>query len=177
MVDPLGEPTRPEVRSSEHFSHDQGSSGSPKELATIAGSGGQGSHLFRLGSYVTGLYGASGPLQIIRELESHCSEQQHWDTREQIDFAEYSLRGYGSNLELISGGISGAETETEAPEKKRKEAPKKPTPENKKQKVTKQTSPEKQQIDDSTKVISSLISQSGPKATQQELDLLKNTLL
>ena len=58
--DPLGEPTRPEVRYSEHFSHDQGSSGRPKELATIAGSGGQGSQLFGLGSYVTGLYGASG---------------------------------------------------------------------------------------------------------------------
>ena len=45
--DTLGEPTRPEVRSSEHFSDDQGSSGRPKELATIAGSRGQGSQLFR----------------------------------------------------------------------------------------------------------------------------------
>ena len=104
------------MRSSEHFSHDQGSSGSPKELATIAGSGGQGSHLFRLGSYVIGLYGASGPLQTFRELESHLSEQQIWDTRDKIDTAEYSLRGYGSNLGLLSGGHSGAEHQTDDPE-------------------------------------------------------------
>ena len=90
------------------------------------------------------------------------------------------MRGYGSNLALITG-TSGAETETEVPEKpspkKRKEAPEKPAPEKKNPTVSKKTSPEKQPIDDSTKVISSLISQSGPKATQQELDLLKNTLL
>ena len=101
----------------EHFSHDQGSLGRPKELEMIAGSGGQGCQLFSLGSYVTGLYRASGPLQIFRELESHLSDQKIWDTRDQIDTAEFSLRGYRSNLALISGGTSGAETKTEVPEK------------------------------------------------------------
>ena len=69
--DPQGEPTRTEVRPSEHISHGQGSSVRPKELATIAGSGGQGSNLFRLGSYVTELYGVSGRGQLLRELQSH----------------------------------------------------------------------------------------------------------
>ena len=52
--------------------------------------------------------------------------------------ADYSIRGYGSNLDLIIG-TSGAETETEAPEnpspkKKRKQASEKPRPEKKKMK-------------------------------------------
>ena len=37
----LHEPTRTEVRPSEHISHGPGSSVRPKELATTAGSGGQ----------------------------------------------------------------------------------------------------------------------------------------
>ncbi|KAL4583073.1 hypothetical protein LXL04_007637 [Taraxacum kok-saghyz] len=160
--------------------------GSPKELATIAGSGGQGSNLFRLGSYVTELYGASGPMQLLRELESHCGEQ-HWDTHEIIGPGEYSIRGYGSNLPLISG-TSGVETETEAPEKpspekKRKEVPEKSTPEKKKNKASKKPCPEtkpaeEESSNDSTKKICSLLTKrSGSKPTQAEIDLLKQTLL
>ena len=162
------------MRPSEHLSQGRGSLGSPKEMETTPGSGGQGSNLFRLGSYVTEFYGASGRAKLLGEIESHCGEQ-HWDTREMLSPGEYSIRGYGSNLALLLGTL-GAETETEAPEKptpekKRKEVPEKPTPEKKKRKVTKKTSPEKQQpetepLADSTKFISSLISKSsGPKPT------------
>ncbi|KAL4561752.1 hypothetical protein LXL04_033926 [Taraxacum kok-saghyz] len=90
--DPRGEPTRPEVRPSEHLSQGRRSLGSPKELETTP-----------------------GRAKLLRELESHCGEQ-HWDTREIIGLREYSIRGYGSNLALLLG-TSGAETETESLEK------------------------------------------------------------
>ncbi|KAL4556404.1 hypothetical protein LXL04_039055 [Taraxacum kok-saghyz] len=175
-----GEPTRTKLRPSEHFSHGQGSSVSPKELTTIAGSGGQGSNIFRLGSYVNGLYGASGRAQLLRELESHCCEQ-FWATRDMQGLGVYSMRGYGSNLALIAGADKEV-PEKPTPEKKRKEVPEKATPE-KKRKVTKKASPEKNQSekessDDSIEVFSSLLKKkAGSKPTQQEIDLLKNTLL